>query len=150
MLDESGKKLNDLITGIYTAVQRVEEKMIKNTKLELSISEMNVVESVAKHDAGCTASEIAQDLRLSAPSVTVCVQRLESKGYVTRVRSSEDARKLNVVLTKHGVQAEKVHRYFHEQAVRAMLNDTSQEEKEVLIAALSNLHNFLQIYGEQS
>ncbi len=148
MLDECGNKLNKLISGIYTAVQRVEQDMIKNTKLELSISELNVIESVAKHGKGCSVGDIAQDLHLSAPSVTVCVQRLESKGYMTKVRSLEDGRKLNIVLTRTGKKADAVHRYFHEQAVRAMLKDTTQEEQEVLLEAITNLHNFLQIHGE--
>ena len=49
-----------------------------------------------------TISKLGQRLTLDSGTLTPLLKKLEKKGYVQRVRSSEDERKVNIVLTKDG------------------------------------------------
>ena len=149
MFDAYSKQVNDTFNEIYDSIQRVEEQMLSNSKLDLSICELDILESVGKFgEAGCSISEIARDYRATLPTITVAIKRLESKGYVEKVRSSTDGRKVNVVLNRNGKKADAVHRYFHERMVRSFLREVSQEQRPMLLRALQNLAGFLQQMGE--
>lgn len=150
MLDEYGTKLNNLMIEIYDSVHEVEQKMLTNTKLELSISEMDVLDIIGRSgEEGCTISDIARSLRVTLPTVTVSIKKLEKKGFVTKVRSAEDARCVSIVLTRRGKKADAVHRYFHEQAVRACIKDIPESSRQDLLKAMKNLNEFLRQYGNK-
>ena len=52
--------------------------------------------------AGVNSSQIAKSVNLSAATVTNIVDRLESKNLVTRVRDTQDKRKVSLYLTESG------------------------------------------------
>ena len=54
-----------------------------------------------------TVAELARECRLDAGGMTRLLDRLESKGLVRRVRSSEDRRVVNLELTDEGREAAK-------------------------------------------
>jgi DNA-binding MarR family transcriptional regulator len=56
---------------------------------------------------GSTAAELAAACQLDAGAMTRTLDRLEAKGLVGRVRSSEDRRVVNLELTKEGREAAK-------------------------------------------
>ncbi|MDD3244196.1 MAG: MarR family transcriptional regulator [Eubacteriales bacterium] len=151
MLDDYGKQINEVMVSIYDSVQRVEQGMLNNTKLNLSISEMNILEIIGKsREEGCSVSHIARGLKLTLPTITVAVKKLEEKGYVEKVRSAQDARRLSIVLTHRGKKADAVHRYFHEQAVHACLRGIEPQGRTAVLAAMRNLNDFLQkTYSEK-
>ncbi|WP_163930961.1 MarR family winged helix-turn-helix transcriptional regulator [Paraferrimonas sp. SM1919] len=51
---------------------------------------------------GVMASQIAKQINLSAATVTNIVDRLESRGLVNRVRSTEDKRRVSLFLSEQG------------------------------------------------
>ena len=54
---------------------------------DLSISELHLIESVGKADAkGRTVSDIAADLEVAIPSVTVAINKLQNRGYLCKSR----------------------------------------------------------------
>ena len=56
---------------------------------------------------GSTVAELARSCQLDAGSMTRLLDRLEAKGLVRRVRSSEDRRIVNIELTDEGTAAAK-------------------------------------------
>ncbi len=54
-----------------------------------------------------TVAELARECQLDTGAMTRLLDRLEAKSLVTRVRSSEDRRVVNLELTKEGRQAAK-------------------------------------------
>jgi len=54
-----------------------------------------------------TVAELARECQLDTGAMTRTLDRLEAKGLVTRERSSEDRRVVNIALTKEGRQAAK-------------------------------------------
>lgn len=150
MLNAYEKQLNDLMVEIYGSVREVERNMLATTRLDLSISELDFIEIIGKSkEKGCTISEIARACRVTLPTVTVSIKKLEKKGFVTKVRLAEDARCVSIVLTRLGKRADAMHRYFHEQAVRACLKGIPESSRGDLLKALKNLNEYLRHNGRK-
>jgi DNA-binding MarR family transcriptional regulator len=64
-------------------------------------AQWGVIEVLSSHD-GQTISTLAQRLGVDGPAVTNIVKRLEQSGLVTRERSHEDERVVDVSLTAEG------------------------------------------------
>lgn len=143
--------LNDLLMTTYRSICEVEEVMLRQLSgNSLTISEMHMLESVGKRaDNGATITDIAQDLEVTPPSVTMAVKRLEKKGYLTKDRSSEDGRRVRVLLTPAGRRAETAHRYFHRTMVREVARELTPQEKGALLKGLEKLNGFMRAKVEE-
>lgn len=146
MLDSFEKELNDLLVDTFRSILKVEEDTLKSTKIDLSISELHLLEAVGKNrEQGRTISELAQELDITLPSVTVAINKLLKKGYVRKEKSGDDARMVYVVLTKQGSKVDHAHRYFHRQMVRQVSSEFSEEEKRILAKGVSRLDAFFKM-----
>jgi DNA-binding MarR family transcriptional regulator len=143
-MDTFSKELNDLLVETFWNILKVEEQMLQSGSGEdLSISELHVIESVGKSGApGSTISEIALDLDVALPSVTVQINKLQKKGYVEKHKNERDGRVVYAKLTEQGRKINKIHSYFHRQMVLAVAEDMNEMEKEVLIQGITKLRNF--------
>ena len=48
-----------------------------------------------------------------------------------------------VELTRKGEKVNSMHRYFHEHMIRAFIKGVDEEQKPVLLSALTNMANFI-------
>lgn len=148
------KEINHLLVNIFQNILSVEEQTLRSTKLDLSISELHILETIGhycrKNQEGCSISQIAQDQEIVLPSATVAIQKLEKKQFVQKVRSAKDARVVRVTLTRIGRRADAAHRYFHEQLVRSLLREVSDEQIPVLLGALKNLNQFVHLQAAEA
>ena len=137
--------LNELFTTTYRSVLKVEEVMLRHlSNNSLTISEMHMLESVGKHGGEAAITDIAQDLEITPPSVTMAVKRLEKKGYVVKNKDENDGRVTRVALTARGRKMDAAHRYFHENMVRSITREMSEAEVEELVRILSKLNRYLE------
>ena len=138
-------ELNELMVSTYQSILKVEEVMLRNlSKSRLTITEMHMLECIGADKAsGRMVTDIAQALEITPPSATVSIKRLEKKGYVTKDRCPEDARRVHVRLTEEGKRAEIAHRYFHRQMVRAITKTMDEHEQKILLDSVRKLHHFL-------
>lgn len=144
-MNRLAKKLNHMLVETYRQINEIEEKSINlDNRMNLTISEMHMLESVGKNKEGCTISFIAKDQNITLPSVTVAINKLAKKGFVEKARSEKDARQVFVKLTKEGRKINAAHQYFHENMVRNILKEFDEDEKEVLIKGVEKLNNFLE------
>ena len=90
------EQLNAVIVDTYRSILKVEETILKRSdKIDLTINEMHLIESVGKgKNKQRTISEIAEDLGITLPSVTVGINKLMKKGYVEKIRSEEEQQAL--------------------------------------------------------
>ena len=136
--------LNELFTTTYRSVLKVEEVMLRHlSNNSLTLSEMHMLECIGKRAGDVTITDIAQELDVTPPSVTMAVKRLEKKGFLTKARSEEDGRRVRVRLTEEGRRAETAHRYFHRQMVRAVSRALEPAQREVLLSALAGINEFM-------
>ena len=139
-------ELNTLLVDTYESVLRVEEKSLKHVGGgNLSIAEFHTLECIGDGQDNCrTVGEIAEALDVTVPTVTVCVNKLVKKGYVTKTRSEKDARVAIIELTREGRKMNRLHRYFHEQMLLTVKDEFTDEEMEILIRCLRKLNGFFE------
>ncbi len=143
-MDARLEELNTLFVDTYNAIMLVEEKNLKHVgNGELSIAEFHTLECIGNgEDSRRTVGEIAEALGVTVPTVTVCVNKLVKKGYVTKNRSERDARIAIIELTAEGRKMNRLHRFFHEQMVLAIEHEFEEEEMEYLLRCIRKLNTF--------
>lgn len=135
--------LNSLLIETFRDILKVEELILQRSDPNLSISEVHLIESVRKgNNRSGTVTEIAADLKLSMPSVTVAVNKLVKKGYLFKEKDVEDARSVKIRLTREGEKIYRLHMFFHQKLVRQAAAELNELEKDALLAGVENLDNF--------
>ena len=108
---------------------------------------MHVIEAIGKGEAK-SMSTVARALSVTVGTLTIAINNLVKKGYVSRVRSEEDRRVVLISLSRKGEKAFDHHKKFHEEMVQATLKGMKEEQIEVLVQALKNLSGFFRGYGK--
>lgn len=140
------EELNTLLVDTFDAIMLVEEKSLKHVgNGKLSIAEFHTLECIGRgEDCRRAVGEIAEALGVTVPTVTVCVNKLVKKGYVTKTRSEKDARIAIIELTSEGKKMNRLHRFFHEQMILAIRNEFNDEEMECLTRCIRKLNAFFE------
>jgi len=86
-----------------------------------------------------TMSEIAQEVNLTAGTVTVIIDKLVKLGYLDRENDEEDRRKIYIILTKLGKIEYEKHLKARDKASAVMLENLSEEEAKMLIILLNKI-----------
>jgi len=145
-MDSFGTALNDLLVNTFHLILKLEEEALRSMSgNKLSINELHMLEAIHRRpEEGRTITDIAQEMVLTPPTVTVAINKLAHKGYVRKHKGTSDGRKVHVRLTGEGRRAEAAHRFFHRHMVQAIARDIPKEEQEVLLKGLRNLQVFFQ------
>jgi len=145
-MEPFNRELNRLLVMAYRKINKLEEGILHSVSgMELSISEMHLLEAVGeKREGGIPLFELAQRMELSAPTVTVAVNKLSKKGFVNKSKSEKDKRSVIVELTRMGKKMNAAHRYFREQMVRDIDRLLSPSEREGMLRGMEQLNRFFQ------
>ena len=148
-MDAKLTELNSLLVDTFGAILRVEEKSLKHVgNGELSIAEFHTLECIGQgEDCRRAVGEIAEALGVTVPTVTVCVNKLVTKGYVTKTRSEKDARIAIIELTAEGRKMNRLHRFFHEQMLLSLRHEFNDEEMDCLVRCVRKLNEFFEERG---
>ena len=144
-MDAFSNALNDMLMSTYHSISVLEEAMLEDmSQGNLSISEMHMIEAIAKDkEEGRSITDLAQEQEITLPSVTMCIKKLEKKGFVTKTRSTKDGRRVIVKLTRSGLRVEVAHRYFHRQMANTIKSSLDIQEQSVLLKTLVMMNDFL-------
>ena len=110
--------------------------------MPLSMSELHVIEVVGDNNGKSIMTQIAKKLRITLPTLTAAVDRLEEKGYIQRRRSDVDRRRVSVELTEDGRLAYERHAKFHQKMVDAFLHGLEQAKLPELLESMARLRDF--------
>ena len=142
--------LDDLLVGTFNSILRIEEKALTNRLTEgLTITEIHTLSAVGLYDNN-TMSTTAEKLGVTQATLTTAINKLEKLGFVTRVRSDEDRRRVLLSLTADGRKVYRAHRIFHEHMIDEALSGLSPEEEDVLARALTKLKAYFCSLDEAS
>lgn len=140
--------VNELLVDIFNDILKVEHRAIESIGGNaLTMSEMHILEAIGKNPEQ-PMSEIAKKLRVTLPTLTVSVQRLEEKGYITRSRPGSDRRKVNASLTKLGRQAYESHAVFHAKMVDSLFDGFNIDKMPVLMDSMAMLRDFFKAQAD--
>lgn len=133
------KELNAFLVEAFNDVLKTEELYVAESCADLSVREMHIIEEVCRAvDQGRDnrSSAIAAAQRVTAGTLTVAVNQLESKGYLERVRDGSDKRSVRLRPTEKGREADRRHSDFHRELVEAAVEALTEEERSALVRGL--------------
>ncbi len=140
-LREARAIVNELLVDIFNRILAIEGESLKEKGIKLSMSEIHVLEAVTKTEEP-TMTNIANKLGITVGSLTVSINTLYQKGYVSRDRDPEDRRKVVIgLLPKAEADLEK-HNDFHNEMINSIFTDLKIEEDELLISSLEKLSSY--------
>ena len=113
---------------------------------DFSLTEVRVLYELAHH-APCTASDLKRRLLLDAGYLSRILRRFGAAGWVTRSRSSVDARQLALSLTPEGRAVfEPLQQRSRDEAAR-LLAPLPAAQRDMLVTALARAQNLLESQG---
>ena len=100
----------ELINELYCADRDVATSVTRSPIRNQTDSSCDKVIWILKNcDGEITPTEICRRLRVTTPRVTTILNSMEEKGYIVRVMSTDDRRKITVHLTEKGAEYDAVH-----------------------------------------
>lgn len=136
------QRLNDLLTGTFDAILRIEEQSLNNRITKgCTIAEIHTIAAVGMYNKD-PMGLVAGRLGVTLATLTTAIGKLEKRGLVVRERDQEDHRRVRVSLTKEGRKICRAHDMFHHQMVDGALAELSEQEEIVFEAALAKVKAF--------
>ena len=144
MSRQSSTQLNELLVRLFNHVMTAEGKaIITEAFKDISNNDMHIIEAVGIKNPQ-SVSMIARTLGVTVGTLTVNMNNLEKKGYLSRTRSKEDRRVVLVELTEKGRKAFFHHRDFHKGMIKAAVSGLNEDETISLITCLQKLEAFFE------
>lgn len=102
----------------------------------LSFNEFDYLRVIQAYSDGLRITDLAEEMKVTKPSASNMVVRLEKKGLVQRIACPEDARAKKVVLTEGAIQSMSLELVVYQEVAHAMSSNLSPQEAEQLVALL--------------
>ena len=132
---------HDILVNLFQEIMDIEEKALITAEFKnISVNDMHIIEAIGTGEPK-NMSTVAKLM-----SVTVAINNLVKKGYVSRVRSEEDRRVVLIFLTEKGKRAYQHHREFHDGMVKALVEGLDEGQQKILVKSLLNLRTFFDSY----
>ena len=140
-MERAKHTLNELLVDLFNYILFIEEKNLKENQIGLSMSEVHLLETIHKTRDN-TMSRIAKRSMITQGTLTVSVNKLESRGLVIRRQDEKDKRITRLEVTDRAREILAVHDRFHEAMIDRTVKDLKLNENEVLIQSLENLTDY--------
>ncbi len=142
-MEKNLSAVNELFANVFNDILNIEEKVLKNGVFnDISVSEARTIEAIGMYEPK-NMSDVARRLSITVGTLTVAVANLVKKGYVIRERCVKDRRVVNISLTKKGRVFYRFYDKVHSDMIKEVTVGMSEQEVNVLNAALSNLSRYL-------
>lgn len=86
-----------------------------------------------------SVSELAKELKLTKPTVTAMVDKLESKGYIKRVKSDSDRRSMHLHLAEKGMQVNIIIEKTYDRLIKTIKSKLNDTETIILMELLKKI-----------
>ena len=140
---------HDILVNLFQEIMDIEGKALITSEFkDISVNDMHIMEAIGEENAK-NMSSVAKILSVTVGTLTIAINGLVKKGYVTRERSEEDRRVVLISLTEKGRKANQHHKSFHDGMIQALLKDLDDEQQEILVKSLLNLREFFDSYENQ-
>lgn len=134
--------LNDILVMLFNEILDMEHKaLICGSYKEISINDMHIIDAIGIGESK-NMSTVAKAMSVTVGTLTTAINNLVKKGYVSRVRSTEDKRVVLLTLTPKGKSAYKRHADFHQKMVLTVMEGMEDQEMDVLVSALTKLRRY--------
>ena len=137
---------HDILVNLFQEIMDIEEKALITAEFKnISVNDMHIIEAVGTGEPK-NMSTVAKLMSVTVGTLTIAINNLVKKGYVSRVRSEEDRRVVLISLTEKGKRAYQHHREFHDGMVKALVEGLDEGQQKILVKSLLNLRTFFNSY----
>lgn len=137
---------HDILVNLFQEIMDIEEKALITAEFKnISVNDMHIIEAIGTGEPK-NMSTVAKLMSVTVGTLTIAINNLVKKGYVSRVRSEEDRRVVLISLTEKGKQAYQHHREFHDGMVKALVEGLDEGQQKILVKSLLNLRTFFDSY----
>ena len=139
---ERDLKLDDLLSGTFNSILEIEERSLDNRLTRgLTIGEIHTIAAIGLYETN-PMNVVAARLGVTLATLTISIKRLQSRGFVNKVRSENDRRQMLISLTSSGRKVYRAHKLFHERMIAEALSGLNDQEERVLASALQKIKGF--------
>lgn len=137
---------HDILVNLFQEIMYIEEKALITAEFKnISVNDMHIIEAIGTGEPK-NMSTVAKLMSVTVGTLTIAINNLVKKGYVSRVRSEEDRRVVLIFLTEKGKRAYQHHREFHDGMVKALVEGLDEGQQKILVKSLLNLRTFFDSY----
>lgn len=145
----SNDTVNNLLVSLFDEIIELEERvLIKGEFKDISKNDMHIIDAIGSEETK-NMSALAKKMKVTVGTLTIAINNLVKKGYVSRIRSKKDKRVVLISLSEKGERAFRRHKSFHERMVDSVIDGLDENQVEVLINTLKNVRSFIDTYGEK-
>lgn len=134
--------LNEVLVSLFRDVLEIEQKALATSEFQdLTNNDLHVIEAIGLGQPK-NMSSIAKALSVTVGTLTIAMNSLVKKGYVTRQRGQTDRRVVYISLSKKGKAAFLHHARFHQEMIQNVMDCLTAGELEALTKALTVLNQW--------
>ena len=111
---------------------------------KLSVTQIHYLDAI-RHLETPTIGDLAKYQKVSRPTVTIALEKLERDGYLTKIESSTDHRVTYIHLTKKGLKISDLHDEIHEGYAENIKKSLAKKELDQLVVLLNTAISKLEL-----
>lgn len=135
------KKVNEVLEDFYKLFYKTEDMALKRGIKCLTHTELHLIEAVGQDSL--TMNELAERIGITMGTATVAVSKLTEKGFIARVRSNSDRRKVFVSLTPKGISALTYHNNYHRMIMSTITENIPEKDLDHFVGVFEIILNAL-------
>ncbi len=138
-MDTIEPSLVELIAILTRKVAELQSAMVKEAGFtDLSLRQIYILDMIQGLQ-NPTPTELARELKISKPSVSAAIDRLEIAGYIRKVNSDEDRRSYHLHLTQKGQVFSQAHDEIHRHLAQFITRNLEAEEVGQLVRLVGKI-----------
>jgi MarR family transcriptional regulator, organic hydroperoxide resistance regulator len=134
MMPDAVKQVMELYPRIYFACHTRHVRDPKTQRL-LSAHQASILDHLDEREP-LTLLDLARHMGVTPSTMSLHVERLVRRGYVSRLRAAEDGRRLRLLLTPAGVRVREAKSVLDPDRVRALLSRLTSADQQAGIRGL--------------
>ena len=139
---DSNQTVNDVLVHLFRDIMDIEQKAVAAQEFrDITSNDLHVIEVIGLGEPK-NMSTIAKQLSVTVGTLTIAMNGLVKKGYVTRERGREDRRVVYISLSEKGRKAYAHHARFHQEMIDGIRSALTPEEMAALVKALEKLKDW--------
>ena len=119
-------KVNEILEEFYKLFYKTQDMALKRGIKCLTHTELHLIEAIGEESL--TMNELADRVGITMGTATVAVSKLTEKGFIARVRSNSDRRKVYVSLTDKGSKALTYHNNYHKMIMSSITENIADKD----------------------
>lgn len=119
-------KVNEILEEFYKLFYKTEDMALKRGIKCLTHTELHLIEAIGEESL--TMNELSDRVGITMGTATVAVSKLTEKGFIARVRSNSDRRKVYVSLTDKGSKALTYHNNYHKMIMSSITENIADKD----------------------